>query len=95
VLADASVTAGDQAAAATLADLLAPYADREVVLNCFGGGGSYWGPVTYHLGRSAALAGRATDARTYLEDAVQRAEQFGAARFVERSRAALEAVLRA
>jgi DNA-binding SARP family transcriptional activator len=95
VLADASVTAGDQAAAVTLADLLAPYADREVVLNCFGGGGSYWGPVTYHLGRSAALAGRATDARTYLEDAVQRAEQFGAARFVERSRAALEAVLRA
>ena len=61
VLADTAATLGDRDGARVLAPLLEPYADRHVVLNCFGGGGAYWGPVAHHLGRLERLLGDADE----------------------------------
>jgi tetratricopeptide (TPR) repeat protein len=89
VLADTCATLADADAAAPLARLLEPWADRHVVLNCYGGGGAYWGPVAHHLGRLAATRGDPCRARDHLEQAVRLADGFGAPAFVARSRAAL------
>ena len=53
VLADVAATLGDAPGAAELTELLAPHAGRHVLLNCFGGGGAYWGPVATQLGQSS------------------------------------------
>jgi DNA-binding SARP family transcriptional activator len=92
VLADTAATLGDRDGARTLAKLLEPYADRHVVLNCFGGGGAYWGPVEHHLGRLAATLGRGAEARTHLERAIAACEAMGAVGFAPRSRDALAAL---
>ena len=92
VLADAGATLGDRDGAHRLSELLTPYADRHVVLNCYGGGGAYWGPVSHHLGRLAALTGDPTGARRLLERAAAHAEAFGAPVAVARARAALAAI---
>ena len=89
VLADTAAILGDDDGARVLAGLLAPYDDRHVVLNCFGGGGAYWGPVAHHLGRLEALLGRTDEARRLLERAVAASEALGAAPFAKFSRAAL------
>lgn len=60
VLADVAATIDDPAGATTLLSLLEPHRHRHAVLNCFGGGGAYWGPVATQLDRLAALIG--TDA---------------------------------
>ena len=78
VLADVAVTIGHGPGAAALYDLLAPHAGRQVVLNCFGGGGAYWGPVTTQLGRMAALLGDPVAAAAHVRSARQQAEAFGA-----------------
>ena len=52
-----------------------------MVLNCFGGGGAYWGPVAYHLGQLELLLGRAARARTLLERAAETADAMGSAAF--------------
>ncbi len=92
VLADTAVTLGDRDGALVLEQLLAPYADRHVVLNCFGGGGAYWGPVAHHLGRLKATLGHGAEARALLELAIQACEEMGAVGFAPRSRDALAAL---
>ena len=63
--------------------LLEPYADRHVVLNCFGGGGAYWGPVAHHLGRLEAMLGRPTQARACSSARSTASEAMGAAPFAD------------
>ncbi|HEY4376889.1 MAG TPA: hypothetical protein VGM93_07010, partial [Acidimicrobiales bacterium] len=64
-----------------------------VVLNCYGGGGAYWGPVTDHLGRLAAAAGDLDAARLDFEDAIAAAEAMGAHHYADRTRDALNGSL--
>jgi len=92
VLADTAATLGDRERAHTLVRLLAPYSDRHVVLNCFGGGGAYWGPVAHHLGRLEALLGRPKHAHELLERAIGAAEALGAFAFATTSRETLSAL---
>lgn len=92
VLADTAATLRDRDGAPALAALLAPWAGRHVVLNCYGGGGAYWGPVAHHLGRLAALQGERPLARRLLVKAVAEAEAFGATAFADRAQEALRAV---
>jgi hypothetical protein len=80
-LADVAATLGDVDAGAELSARLEPYADRQVILNCYGGGGAWWGPVAYHLGRLARTAGDVERARTLLRDATERCERFRAPRY--------------
>ena len=92
VLADTAAALGDRDGARALMSLLEPYADRHVVLNCFGGGGAYWGPVSHHLGRLAATLGRGSEARHHLEQAIGACTAMGAVGFASRSRNALAAL---
>ena len=92
VLADTAATLGDRERAQTLLCLLEPYVDRHVVLNCFGGGGAYWGPVAHHLGRLEALLGRRREACALLERAVGAAEAIGAPAFAAMSHETLAAL---
>jgi DNA-binding SARP family transcriptional activator/tetratricopeptide (TPR) repeat protein len=92
VLADACATLGDAEGASVLAARLEPFERRQVILNCYGGGGAWWGPVAHHLGRLAAVRGAPDDARGLLEDAVELSERFGAPIFAARSRSALAAL---
>ena len=78
VLADVAATIGDAEGAARLLGLLAPHAARHVVLNCFGGGGSYWGPVATQMGRLAALCGDDDAASAHYSAARRAARAFGA-----------------
>ena len=92
VLADTCATLDDAEGAARLTELLAPWAERQVVLNCYGGGGAYWGPVTHHLGRLAALRGDHAEARRLLGRAAAASDAFRAPLFAARSRAALNSL---
>lgn len=83
-VADAVVLTNRVEHAPALLALLEPYADREVVLNCFGGGGAYWGPVSYTLGRLAALVGDTDRAADWMADAEVAAMAFRAPLFAER-----------
>ncbi len=76
VLADVGVTLGDESGAAMLTELLLPHASRQVILNCFGGGGAYWGPVSHQLARMARLLGDTAAARRWLTQARRAAERF-------------------
>jgi tetratricopeptide (TPR) repeat protein len=78
VLADVAATLGDEIGGRSLARLLTPHAERQVILNCFGGGGAYWGPVATQLGRLAALAGNDAASEHWFEQALQSAIDFGA-----------------
>jgi DNA-binding SARP family transcriptional activator len=93
VLADTAATLGDRDRACALVRLLEPYCDRHVVLNCFGGGGAYWGPVAHHVGRLEAMLGRPKHARALLERAVEAAEAMGSGPFAARSRQMLAALV--
>ncbi|MDZ4825881.1 MAG: hypothetical protein SGJ13_05375, partial [Actinomycetota bacterium] len=84
VLADVAATVGDSRGAVVLADALRPFSDRHVVLNCFGGGGAYWGPVAQHLGRLEALLSNDDRAGDLLDQALASARSFGAAGFLIR-----------
>jgi DNA-binding SARP family transcriptional activator len=81
---DAVVLTGRREHAPVLLALLEPYADREVVLNCFGGGGAYWGPVSYTLGRLAALLGETDRAARFMTDAAAATTAFRAPLFAQR-----------
>jgi hypothetical protein len=83
-VADAVVLTNRSEDAPVLLALLEPYADREVVLNCFGGGGAYWGPMSYTLGRLAALIGETDRATAWMTDAAAAATAFRAPLFAER-----------
>ncbi len=88
VLADTCVTLGDADGAVDLARLLEPWADRQVILNCYGGG-AYWGPVAHHLGRLALLRHDRCRGEELLRRAVELSECFRAPEFAARSRAEL------
>jgi DNA-binding SARP family transcriptional activator len=88
VLADTCATLGDDASAEVLETLLEPWTGRQVVLNCYGGGGAYWGPVDHHLARLAATRGDHDRACELLTRAVCLSEEFRAPQFAARSRAA-------
>ena len=62
VLAHVAADLGDRRGGALLEDLLTPHVGETVVLDCYGGGGATWGPVSHALARLAALAGRHDDA---------------------------------
>ena len=80
--------------ARALLRLLEPYADRHVVLNCFGGGGAYWGPVAHHLGRLEATArAGAEHARALLERAIDASRGDGRGRVRRRSAGTLTALV--
>lgn len=76
VLADAAVTLTDAPGTALLTDLLLPHASRQVILNCFGGGGAYWGPVAHQLARMADLVGDRTAGMRWQAQAHCDAERF-------------------
>ena len=78
VLADTAAQLGDAASADALGDLLLPAADLQAILNCYGGGGAYWGPVSHQLGRLAALAGRTEEADRWFAQAEHSAQALGA-----------------
>jgi len=73
VLADVAADLGDGAGAADLTDLLLPYTDQHVVLNCYGGGGAYWGPTARVLGRLALVRGRTDEAARCFAEATAQA----------------------
>ena len=69
VLADVTIAVGDMAAAHDLWALLEPYRAEHAVLNCYGGGGAYWGPVAGQLAGLAALTGLDDEAARLAEQA--------------------------
>lgn len=73
VLADVAATLDQRTGRSTLARLLEPHATRQVILNCFGGGGATWGPVAHQLGRFAALDGDRPAADRWFDQAAERA----------------------
>lgn len=77
VLADVAAAIEDVDGAAVLLELLAPHQHRQVVLNCFAGGGAYWGPVAGQLARLAALIGDGR-AERWRVSAISAADSFGA-----------------
>jgi DNA-binding SARP family transcriptional activator/tetratricopeptide (TPR) repeat protein len=78
VLADASVQLADAASADALTELLRPSSGLQAILNCYGGGGAYWGPVAHQLARLAALAGRTDEADRWFAEAERSARDVGA-----------------
>lgn len=86
VLAHVAADLGDQDGSAPLVGLLEPYRSLHVVLNCYGGGGTYWGPTTYALARLAGLAGRDEDAAARYGEAAASAEALGARHHLDRIR---------
>lgn len=75
--------------AAAVADVLAPYADRRIVSNVYGGGGLWWGTVAHQLGLCAMTTGNTDDARRWFSHAVELHERDRTPFFVGRSRQAL------
>jgi DNA-binding SARP family transcriptional activator len=57
MLAEVTVALGAVELAGPLGERLEPYAGCYVVLNCYGGGGTTWGPASAHLAALARLAG--------------------------------------
>nr|WP_249420568.1 AAA family ATPase [Rhabdothermincola salaria] len=69
MLAETTVGLGERSLAGPLSELLLPYRDLYVVLNCYGGGGSVWGPVSAQLAGLAALVGDHNTAANWLGEA--------------------------
>lgn len=92
VLADCSATLGDVEAARVLLGLLAPWSERHAVLNCYGGGGAWWGPVSHQLARLARLVGDDDGARAYRDQAVEAARRVAGPSFGARVERQLEGV---
>ncbi|MCB0968049.1 MAG: AAA family ATPase [Ilumatobacter sp.] len=74
VLAHTAWTIGDRSAAKVLRPLIEPYDGQWVVLNCFGGGGATWGPVSLSLSGLALTDGDGCAARRYLDRAAAEAD---------------------
>ena len=89
-LAETCALLDDATPAEALFELLVPFADRLVVLDAFGGGGGFLGPVAHHLGLLAATLGRMGEAETYFDAAVEVAARFGASAWVAWAEAARE-----
>lgn len=69
VLGHVAADLGDEGGGRVLEGLLAPFDGQSVVLNCFGGGGAHWGPVSWVLARLARLGGRDAEAGVRYEQA--------------------------
>jgi DNA-binding SARP family transcriptional activator len=91
VLADVATDLCDLDGGDRLSQLLTPYSGLQVVLNCYGGGGAYWGPADHQLARLARLAGRHDLADARFEAAATQADAFGAPAAGDRIRAELVA----
>lgn len=89
-LAETCALLGEVTRAEALFELLVPFAERMVVLDAFGGGGGFLGPVAYHLGLLAATQGRHAEADARFAAAAEAAARFGAALWVSRAEAAGE-----
>lgn len=61
ILGHVAVTTRSRGAARRLYDLLTPYRDNLVLLNVYGGGGAYWGPIEWALARLGGLLDRPVD----------------------------------
>lgn len=77
-LGDVAAALGDAEGAARLDAALAPDDHLHVLLNCYGGGGAYWGPVSRIRGLLATVQGRRADAEAAFERAVVAANLLGA-----------------
>jgi hypothetical protein len=75
VLAHAAASVGDRSACARLRELLDPYGEQWVVLQCYGGGGATWGPTAHALARLAFTLGHHDEA----EELFDRAQSHAAA----------------
>lgn len=78
VLGDVAADIADVHGASVLDALLAPDDDLMVVLNCYGGGGSWWGPVARVRARLADVTGRPDDAAAARKRATVALERLGA-----------------
>lgn len=78
VLADAAVQLGDAEGAPLLRDLLAPAGHLNALLNCYGGGGAFWGPVAHQLARLESLLGNRAEADAWFAVAEATARATGA-----------------
>ncbi len=92
LVADTVAAIGDATLARVIYDALSPHQAR----NAFTGQTTFWGAVSYHLGRMALVLGDIDDARELLDDARLRHDRMGAVDMARRTLAALaEADLRA
>lgn len=89
-LAETCALLDEPSRAEALFEVLVPFAERMVVLDAFGGGGGFWGPVAHQLGLLAVTLGRQAEAEARFEAAVEVAARFGAPPWVARARAARE-----
>jgi len=78
--------------AGALYELLTPFADRMLVLDAFGGGGSFFGSAAHQLGLLAATAGNLTEAERHLRVALDANASFGARYWALRSENAIRAL---
>ena len=83
--ADTVALTGDGHLARVISDALAPYAARNAMM----GQTLYWGSVSHHLGRMAAVVGEADTARDHLQDALLRHQRMRAGDLTRRTEAAL------
>ena len=85
----------DGARAEALFELLVPFAERVPVLDAFGGGGAFLGPVAHTLGQLAATLGRHSEAEHRFDEAVATAYRFGAQHWAVQAEDARAAARRA
>jgi tetratricopeptide (TPR) repeat protein len=78
VLADVCAALDDVDGGRLLLEQLRPHVGRQVVLNCFAGGGSYWGPVATQVGGLELVLGRRDAAADCFTRARAEAEAFEA-----------------
>ena len=83
--ADTVAAIDDTHLARVVYDALAPHQAR----NAFTGQTTFWGAVSYHLGRMATVLGQTDDARELLDDARLRHDRMGAVDMTNRTLAAL------
>ncbi|MEM7288586.1 MAG: hypothetical protein AAF480_19745, partial [Actinomycetota bacterium] len=83
--ADTVALTGDRHMARVITDAFAPYAARNAMM----GQVTFWGSVSHHLGRMAAVLGDPETARDHLEDALLRHQRMGAQDMTRRTEAAL------
>lgn len=81
VLAHVAPHLGTEAELSALGELLSPWGRQQSLLNCFAGGGAYWGPVAHAL---AVLEAPGPTREAFLDEAERSAVSFGAPLAAER-----------
>jgi DNA-binding SARP family transcriptional activator/tetratricopeptide (TPR) repeat protein len=82
-LAEACALLNDRTRAGVLYELLLPFADRMVVLEAFGGGGGFLGPVSYYLGLLARETGEPATASLHFDAAHEASVRLRAGHYIE------------